>query len=147
MKQKYTLFPSLSLSHTPYTILYVYRCENCKVMAPTLAKLEQEYGDRVNFVMVNGDKSTSWGLIEAFGVDAIPHLALVSADGNVETALIGPIPKHILENDLDVLLANAAAAQLTTTSGAKRELPFQMLDVFANHPEQRRVHFEESTSK
>jgi thioredoxin-like negative regulator of GroEL len=111
-------------------------------MAPTLHKLEQEYGDRVNFVMVNGDKDSSWQLIEAFGVDAIPHLALVSADGDIETALIGPIPKHILENDLDVLLANAAEQ---STAGPKRELPFQMLDVFANHPEQRRVHFEETT--
>jgi thioredoxin-like negative regulator of GroEL len=112
-------------------------------MAPTLSKLEQEYGDRINFVMVNGDKTTSWGLIEAFGVDAIPHLALVSASGDVETALIGPIPKHLLAQDLDVLLANAAQ----TTTGAKRVLPFQMLDVFANHPEQRRVHFEEPMLK
>ena len=113
-------------------------------MAPTLKSLEQEYGDRINFVMVNGEKSESWGLIEAFGVDAIPHLALVSANGDVETALIGPIPKHIMEQDLDVLLANAAQQ---TTSGPKRELPFQMLDVFANRPEQRRVHFEETTNK
>lgn len=122
-------------------------------MAPTLQKLEQEYGDRINFVMVNGDKTESWALIEAFGVDAIPHLALVSADGDVETALIGPIPKHILENDLDVLLSNAAAAAMASAqedgilaaagAGKRRELPFQMLDVFANRPEQRRVHFEE----
>lgn len=117
-------------------------CENCKVMAPTLKSLEQEYGDRINFVMINGDKSESWNMIEAFGVDAIPHLALVSANGDVETALIGPIPKHIMEQDLDVLLANAAQQ----TTSAKRELPFQMLDVFANRPEQRRVHFEETTT-
>lgn len=70
-------------------------------MAPTLYQVEEEYKDRVNFVMVDGDKRESWPLIEAFGVDAIPHMALVSSEGEVETALIGPIPKRILEADLD----------------------------------------------
>ena len=70
-------------------------------MAPTLLQVEEEYKDKVNFVMVNGDKREAWPLIEAFGVDAIPHLALVSSEGEVETALIGPIPKRILEADLD----------------------------------------------
>jgi hypothetical protein len=51
--------------------------------------------------MVDGDKRASGDLIEAFGVDAIPHLALVSAEGDVMTALIGPIPKTVLEADLD----------------------------------------------
>lgn len=86
-------------------------CENCKLLAPTLQQVEQEYGDRVNFVMINGDQNEAWPYIEAFGVDAIPHLALVSAQGDVETALIGPIPKHVLEADLDVLLEDAAASQ------------------------------------
>jgi thioredoxin-like negative regulator of GroEL len=70
-------------------------------MAPTLLQVEEDYKERVNFVMVNGDKRDAWPLIEAFGVDAIPHMALVSADGDVETALIGPIPKSVLSADLD----------------------------------------------
>jgi thiol-disulfide isomerase/thioredoxin len=112
-------------------------CENCKLIAPTLLQVEEEYKDRVNFVMIDGDKEAAWPYIEAFGVDAIPHLALVSAKGDVETALIGPIPKHVLEADLDVLIRNAAAEQ---PSG--KELPYTMLDVFANKPEQRRLHFD-----
>jgi thiol-disulfide isomerase/thioredoxin len=113
-------------------------CENCKLTAPTLQQVEEEYKDRVNFVMIDGDKEAAWPYIEAFGVDAIPHLALVSAKGDVETALIGPIPKHVLEADLDVLIRNAAADQ---PSG--KELPYTMLDVFANKPGQsRRLHFD-----
>jgi len=76
-------------------------CENCKLMAPTMLQVEEEYKDRVNFVLVNGDRRDAWPLIEAFGVDAIPHIALVSSDGDVETALIGPVPKRVLEADLD----------------------------------------------
>jgi len=113
-------------------------CENCKFSAPTLNRVEEEYKDRVNFVMVNGDLSQSWPYIEAFGVDAIPHLALVSADGDVETALIGPTPKSVLEADLDILIQNAKNTE------SKQNLPYVMLDVFANAPERRRVHFDEN---
>lgn len=82
-------------------------CENCKKAAPTLYSIEEEYKSRVNFVMVNGDLDENWSLIERLGVDAIPHLCMVSSDGTVETALIGPIPKTVLRADLDVLLENA----------------------------------------
>ena len=99
-------------------------CENCKVMAPTLQSLEQDYKDQVNFVMINGNEPKAWPYIEAFGVDAIPHLAMVSAQGDVETALIGIVPKHVLAADLDVLLQNAALVggtqQDTATAGCDK---------------------------
>ena len=84
-------------------------CENCKMAAPTLQAIEKEYEGKVNFVMVNADQGSAWPLVERFGVDAIPHLAMISAEGDVETALIGPIPRGVLRADLDVLLDNAAA--------------------------------------
>jgi thioredoxin-like negative regulator of GroEL len=105
-------------------------------MAPTLQAIEEEYKGKVNFVMVNGDSPEAWPLIEAFGVDAIPHMALVEADGTVDTALIGPVPKHWLESDLDVLIANAASADKQQDA---KPLPFEMLDVFASRPDQRRI--------
>jgi thioredoxin-like negative regulator of GroEL len=142
------------------------RCKNCKLLAPALKQIEAEYGPPVNFVMINGDKAEAWPMIEAFGVDAIPHLALVEADGTVDTALIGPVPTQWLERDLDVLIANAkkmdTAKQLqlqelqlgggnggtatmtaasTSTMEPRQSLPYQMLDVFANRPDQRRIQF------
>ena len=86
-------------------------CENCKMAAPTLQAIEKEYEGKGNFVMVNADQGSAWPLVERFGVDAIPHLAMISAEGDVETALIGPIPRGVLRADLDVLLDNAAAAR------------------------------------
>lgn len=112
-------------------------CENCKLAAPTLKNVELEYSDRVNFCMVNGDEGSAWPYIEAFGVDAIPHLALVNAEGDVETALIGPIPKSVLQADLDVLIENSA-----TPLESQQALPYRMLDVFRDRPEKRRVHFD-----
>ena len=108
-------------------------CENCKQLAPTLYQIQQQFGQDVNFVMVNGDDPDAWPLIEAFGVDAIPHMALVEADGTVDTALIGPVPKAWLEADLKVLIENSA------TSQERKSLPYEMLDVFANRPEARRL--------
>jgi len=111
-------------------------CENCRYMAPTLFQVEESYKDKVNFVMVNGDDPNNWPLIEALGVDAIPHMALVESDGTVDTALIGAVPKEWLSRDIDVLLDNA---RKTTDQSPKQQLPYQMLDVFANKPEARKI--------
>jgi len=112
-------------------------CENCKLAAPTLNKIEEEYEGKVNFVMINGDLGGAWPYIEAFRVDAIPHMALVSAEGDIKTALIGPVPKSVLEADLDVLIRNS-----NKVPESQEELPFVMLDVFKDAPNLRRVHFD-----
>ncbi|KAL3823444.1 hypothetical protein ACHAXA_010204 [Cyclostephanos tholiformis] len=79
-------------------------CPNCRLIAPTLRAVEREYGDRVNFVLVNADVGENWPLIRLFGVDAIPHLALVDGNGYVETALIGPVSRNVLRADIDAML-------------------------------------------
>jgi thioredoxin-like negative regulator of GroEL len=145
-----------STTHFFIFVFYLFfRCENCKLLAPTLKQIEDEYGKDVNFVMINGDQDSAWPMIEAFGVDAIPHLALVEADGTVDTALIGPVPKQWLERDLQVLKDNAKTLEgsnkvavvagsetepvSSTTSASLQPLPYQMLDAFANRPNERRV--------
>lgn len=126
-------------------------CDNCQVMAPTLRALHDEYKDQINFVTVNAEATDRdpWPLIRAFGVDAIPHLALVNAQGDVETALIGIVPKSVLSADLDVLLGNAGLDCPTPLESStalmcrdRQQLPYRMLDVFQGKAEQRRVHFD-----
>jgi thiol-disulfide isomerase/thioredoxin len=155
-------------NHKPTVIdFWAPWCENCKLSAATLQSIENQYGNDVNFILINGDLASSWPYIEALGVDAIPHMSLISYDGVVETALIGPIPKHIIQEDIDVLLLNSRnnAAAIRTMSGdvnpsentnnpdASKEmnqqqpaehvdLPHKMLDVFAGKPDSaRRVQF------
>jgi thioredoxin-like negative regulator of GroEL len=134
-------------------------CENCKAAAPTLKAIEDEYKDRVNFVLVNGDLGENWDLIERFGVDGIPHMAFVDASGVVETALIGPIPRTVLRADLDTLLQNSQSSNGlkhpntnanpnendddTTSSSKHTPLPYQMYDAFKGHPEDRQLDFKE----
>lgn len=118
-------------------------CENCKASAPTLSAIETEYKSQVNFILVNGDLAENWGLIERFGVDAIPHLALLDSDGTVETALIGPIPKSILKADLDVLLSNAEVGKkISTIDEEKVKLPHMMYDAFRNKPDMKKIRFD-----
>jgi thioredoxin-like negative regulator of GroEL len=123
-------------------------CENCRMEAATLRQVRDEYAGRVNFVMVNGDDPSprAWLAIDAFGVDAVPHMALVNPEGEVETALIGIIPRHVIEADLDTLLqssSNSGTADATSRSASpKVPLPYTMLDAFASRPEKRKLHFD-----
>jgi thiol-disulfide isomerase/thioredoxin len=130
-------------------------CENCKYAAPTLRSIEEEYGDRVNFLMVNADERRNWPLIELFGVDAIPHLAFVSGEGDVETALIGPMSRRVLRADIDALLKSGDCKSEETIvvdepvqkkaeqSVCHEELPYKMYDAFGKRPESRRIKFVE----
>lgn len=113
-------------------------CSNCKVAAPTLQAIEKQYGDSVNFIMVNGDDGKNWPLIQLFGVDAIPHLALLSDEGDVETALIGPMSRNVLRADIDALLTKKENCEATPV--CHEDLPFKMYDAFSNR-ESRRINF------
>ena len=54
--------------------------------------------------MVNGDDARNYPLVQLLGVDAIPHVAFLNSEGDVETALIGPVSRRVLRADLDALL-------------------------------------------
>ena len=114
-------------------------CSNCKVAAPTLQAIEKQYGDSVNFIMVNGDDGKNWPLIQLFGVDAIPHLALLSDEGDVETALIGPMSRNVLRADIDALLTKKENCEATHV--CHDDLPYKMYDAFSNR-ESRRINFQ-----
>ncbi len=97
--------------------------------------------------MVNGDLRESWPLIERFGVDAIPHLAMIGSDGYVETALIGPIPRSVLQADLDAMIENGKRGNSMDEEGeqqqqqVKLQLPYTMYDAFRSRPDLRTVSF------
>ena len=65
--------------------------------------------------MVNGDDAKNYPLVQLLGVDAIPHVALLDSEGDVETALIGPISRRVMRADLDALLHQR---QIRVASGA-----------------------------
>ena len=110
---------------------YAEWCENCKEMMPVLRELEQKYKGKVNFVMINGDKSENSDFVELFRVDGIPHLALMTKDGEVKTALIGKVPKKVLEDDLDTLISMSNLKYNNNNNGGQElALPYEGYDAF-----------------
>eukprot|EP00611_Tribonema_gayanum_P030546 TRINITY_DN8550_c0_g1_i1.p1 TRINITY_DN8550_c0_g1~~TRINITY_DN8550_c0_g1_i1.p1 ORF type:complete len:290 (+),score=68.99 TRINITY_DN8550_c0_g1_i1:42-911(+) len=97
---------------------YADWCENCRAMAPTMRRVEDEYRGKVNFVVVDGDSAKNAALVDAFRVDGIPHLALITPRGDVETALVGNVPRKVVEADLNALLS-------------RQDLPYMGYDAFA----------------
>merc|ERR1711862_372206 len=129
-------------NHKPTVIdFWAPWCENCKMSAATLNIIENEYKDKVNFILVNGDDESALDLIDVFGVDAIPHLALIDEMGYVETALIGPVSGKVLREDLNTMIGNCKLRDNGGESSSKIELPYKMFNAFYNRPEQRIVHF------
>lgn len=96
---------------------YADWCTNCLEMAPRMQLLERKFKGKVNFVAIDGDNRANERWIDDFKVDGIPHLAFVGADGEVKTALIGLVPKDVLEADMKALLE-------------QKELPYLGYDAF-----------------
>ena len=87
---------------------YADWCESCKAMAPTMREMEIRYKDKLNFVTIDGTKPGNADLVDKFKVDGIPQIAFVtpgSRGAEVLTNLVGAVPKNIMKEELNALLA------------------------------------------
>ncbi|MDH7516354.1 MAG: thioredoxin [Bacteroidota bacterium] len=75
-------------------------CGPCRIIAPVVEQLAQEYAGRVKFVKVNTDEN--FATASSYGISGIPTL-LFFKDGKPVDSVVGAVPKSILKEKLDKL--------------------------------------------
>lgn len=83
---------------------YADWCGPCKMVAPVLEELKVEYGDKLDIYKINTEQERE--LAELFGIQSIPSLLFIPADGQPQMAM-GALPKDTFKKAIaDVLKIN-----------------------------------------
>ncbi|MGK7889911.1 MAG: thioredoxin family protein [Leptolyngbyaceae cyanobacterium] len=82
---------------------YADWCTSCQAMAKDIGALKQDYGDRLNFVMLNVDNTKWLPEMAEYRVDGIPHFVFLGQDGEAIANVIGEQPRTIMAANLAAL--------------------------------------------
>ncbi|MEC4983055.1 MAG: thioredoxin domain-containing protein [Oscillatoria sp. PMC 1068.18] len=90
----------VAVSNNKPTLIEFYAdwCTTCQSLAPTLKSFHQEYGRKVNFVMLNVDDPQWRDVIKKYRVTGVPQLTFLAADRENSKTFIGKVPQEILED-------------------------------------------------
>jgi len=80
---------------------YADWCQPCKMVAPILEELSEEYGDKLNIYKV--DTEAERELSAAFGIRSIPSMLFCPKEGEPQMAA-GALPKQNLEQIISEVL-------------------------------------------
>ena len=80
---------------------YADWCQPCKMVAPILEELSDEYKGKVNIYKVNTEQEQE--LAGAFGIRSIPSMLFVPQEGQPQMAA-GALPKESLEKAMEDVL-------------------------------------------
>lgn len=81
-------------------------CTPCKMIAPILENLAQEYDGKLMVAKVNTDENPEWAM--RYGVQGIPTLFFISR-GKAVDQQVGVAPAHVLKRKADALLRTVFA--------------------------------------
>ncbi|MBH8555969.1 thioredoxin family protein [Nostocaceae cyanobacterium CENA357] len=87
---------------------YADWCTVCQKMAPDIAELEQQYADKVNFVMLNVDNTKWLPEMLKYRVDGIPHFVFLAKNGEAIAQAIGDQPRLVMASNLDGLVTGSS---------------------------------------
>lgn len=83
---------------------YADWCTTCQGMSSTMADLHQQYGSRINFVMLDIDAPQWADQVADYGASGVPQFTLLNADHGEVKTWVGKVPKSILANVFDQLI-------------------------------------------
>ncbi|HEY9749139.1 MAG TPA: thioredoxin family protein [Allocoleopsis sp.] len=87
---------------------YANWCTSCQAMAPEIDALEQQYQDKINFVMLNVDNTKWLPEVLHYRVDGIPHFVFLNQNGEAIANAIGEQPRTIMAANLEALVAGTS---------------------------------------
>jgi thioredoxin 1 len=76
-------------------------CGPCKMVAPILDKLAEEFAGKMLIAKVNTDENPKWA--QSFNVQGIPTMLFI-ADGKVVHQQVGALPEPMLRSVVDQFL-------------------------------------------
>lgn len=94
---------------------YANWCTSCQAMAPDLKKLKEEYGQELNFVMLNVDNNKWLPELVKYRVDGIPHFVFLDGESVAIAQTIGEVPRTIMSANLKALIAGETLPYADTT--------------------------------
>jgi thioredoxin len=80
---------------------YADWCQPCKMVAPVLEELSDDYQDELNIYKVDTESENQ--LAAMFGIQSIPSLLFVPAEGQPQMAM-GALPKDSFEKAISEVL-------------------------------------------
>ena len=78
-------------------------CGPCRMIAPVLEEMAQDYGDKLVIAKVNTDENPQWAT--QYGVQGIPTMLFVK-DGELVDRMVGAAPKPMIQQRVDNMLKN-----------------------------------------
>lgn len=84
---------------------YANWCTSCQAMAPDMKQLKEEYGQELNFVMLNVDNNKWLPELVKYRVDGIPHFVFLDGESVAIAQSIGEVPRTIMSANLKALIA------------------------------------------
>jgi thiol-disulfide isomerase/thioredoxin len=96
-----------ALTNSKPTLIEFYAdwCTSCQAMAKDMDQLKQDYGQQVNFVMLNVDNSKWLPEMLHYRVEAIPHFTFLDSRAESIASTIGEQPHSIMTANLQALAA------------------------------------------
>lgn len=80
---------------------YADWCQPCKMVAPILEELAEEYKGKINIYKINTEQEQE--LAGAFGIRSIPSLLFCPSEGQPQMAM-GALPKSSFKEAIDSVL-------------------------------------------
>ena len=87
--------------HPAIIDFYADWCATCRMVAPILEELKEEYGEKLEIYKIDTEQERH--LAALFGIQSIPSLLFVPVDGQPQMAM-GALPKETFKKAIDEVL-------------------------------------------